>query len=191
MMDICFIGTNVEVVDAWHQHPFRCADVTIEQGDILDAHVGCIVSPANSFCLMDGGLDLAIAKRWPNLMAPAMEVIVGSSLCFYTDDNPVKAVIAAPTMRVPMRLHARTVNPYLASKAALQMARQLDFSCIAIPGMGAGVGGVPPKMVARQMWLAVKHFRDPPPHPQSSREAKRAHVAIYSDTSRSPELDGE
>ena len=67
-------------------------------------------------------------------------------------------MIAAPTMRVPMPLGA-TLNPYLATRAVLLLVRDGALAgqveTVAFPGMGTGVGRVPPGICARQMRAAV------------------------------------
>jgi O-acetyl-ADP-ribose deacetylase (regulator of RNase III) len=70
-------------------------------------------------------------------------------------------VIAAPTMRVPMPLPSDTVNPYLATLAALHRAASIPYlGSVAFPGMGTGIGGVTPTACARQMRMAYETFTE-------------------------------
>ncbi|MEO1654414.1 MAG: phage tail protein, partial [Bacteroidota bacterium] len=80
-----------------------------------------------------------------------------------TNHSDFPYLISAPTMRTPMTIH-RSPNVYLAMKAILLLwkyAKMPDGSpfqeicqSIAIPGLGTGVGQMPPLVCARQMRLA-------------------------------------
>ena len=58
--------TNSMVVAAWSHHFSDTDRVFVSQGDIRDlpdGHVDAVVSPANSFGFMTGGID-AVYKGW-------------------------------------------------------------------------------------------------------------------------------
>jgi multimeric flavodoxin WrbA len=57
---------NIEVVEAWGHHFKDIDEVKISVGDIfeLTANVDAIVSPANSFGYMDGGIDRVYLDRF-------------------------------------------------------------------------------------------------------------------------------
>lgn len=59
-----FRDRNLDVVEAWREYFQSAKDVTVSQGDIFDAPADAIVSPANSFGFMDGGIDLAYSYRF-------------------------------------------------------------------------------------------------------------------------------
>ena len=134
-------------------------------GDILDTGCAAIVSPANSFGFMDGGLDLALARRFgwgvaeavqQEIMARSLgELLVGESVVVPTRDRTVRWLIAAPTMRAPEPLRT-TVNPYLAMKAVALACRGFGIPSVACPGLGTGIGEVNPLTAARQMARAWK-----------------------------------
>ena len=82
---------NDKIVEAWKQHigqlSLSYVEVTYECADIVnvvtahDKMIDCIVSPANSFGLMDGGIDLAICKLYGGMIQKRfMFVITESSL---------------------------------------------------------------------------------------------------------------
>ena len=54
---------NIKIVDSWKSvfHNFGCYydDIDISCGAIFDLTADAIISPANSFGFMDGGIDLA------------------------------------------------------------------------------------------------------------------------------------
>ena len=56
-MQLWLVDSNRELVDAWHKEFEGFKNVFIEYGDILEIAENTIVSPANSFGFMDGGID--------------------------------------------------------------------------------------------------------------------------------------
>jgi O-acetyl-ADP-ribose deacetylase (regulator of RNase III) len=153
--------------DAWRTHFGAQPDVEILGADICHVDCDAVVSPANSFGFMDGGLDHALSERfgWSLQLTvqkaiaarPIRELLVGEALIVPTGDQRTPWLVSAPTMRVPMRLR-QTVNAYLAMKAILcaSMAHAAapPIRSVAIPGLGTGVGALPPQVAARQMWAA-------------------------------------
>ncbi len=138
----------------------------------------CMVSAANSFGLMDGGVDAAIIRFFGHALMERVqqrilteylgEQPVGTSLIVETE-HPTRPFIAhTPTMRVPMSI-ARTDHVYLAMWAMLLAVRRHNLSgaeprihIVACPGLGTATGKVPPYEAARQMALAYTHFLEPP-----------------------------
>jgi O-acetyl-ADP-ribose deacetylase (regulator of RNase III) len=55
---------NAAVVEAWRQHFAGCQDVEVSHGDIFHEPADAIVSPANSFGFIDGGIDMAYSQRF-------------------------------------------------------------------------------------------------------------------------------
>lgn len=88
----------------------------------------CIVSPANSFGIMDGGIDLAISRHFGwQLMERVQERIIneflgeqpiGTSIIVETNHKEHPFLAHTPTMRVPMDI-SHTDNVYLAMWAML------------------------------------------------------------------------
>ncbi len=56
-MRIILAAVDAQLADAWERHCGSLESVTIHLGSILDLRVDAIVSPANSFGFMDGGID--------------------------------------------------------------------------------------------------------------------------------------
>ena len=137
----------------------------------------CMVSPANSFGLMDGGIDAAITRFFgDHLPARVQQEIldrflgeqpVGTSLIVPTGDPAHPYLAHTPTMRVPMTI-ACTDTVYLAMWAALLALRQHNrenprpIRHLLCPGLGTGVGEMPYPEAARQMATAYRHFCHPP-----------------------------
>ena len=131
-----------------------------------------LVSPANSFGYMDGGLDLIYSQHFGwDLEKRVREVLleehhgelpVGSAAVVPTGRRPQRWLISAPTMRVPMNV-ARTTNAHLAFRASLLAAiAHPEIQSFACPGLGTGEGRMPPRRCALQMryaWEAVLEGR--------------------------------
>jgi O-acetyl-ADP-ribose deacetylase (regulator of RNase III) len=181
-------------------------DVSVTETSILDVTCDAIVSPANSYGFMDGGIDAIYMEHFGEIVQTRVrksilcehhgELLVGSATIVETDDDKIPFLIAAPTMRVPMWLGPETVNPFLAMRAVLLLVREGTFTTgrvtgkaikdsikrIAVPGLGTGVGGVPFPVCARQIAQAVTEYRDAKYClPQSWSEASESHIRLYSD----------
>jgi O-acetyl-ADP-ribose deacetylase (regulator of RNase III) len=164
--------------EAWLKAFDGLPNVEIVQGyfEQLPAY-DCMVSAANSFGLMDGGVDGAITHFFgEQLMARVQERIlreyrgeqpIGTSLIVETGHELHPYIAHTPTMRVPMSI-AETDNVYSAMWAMLLAvdrhnqgaARPLEV--VACPGLGTATGRVPFAKAAAHMALAYRRFLDPP-----------------------------
>lgn len=202
---IVLVDLDKSVVEAWRT---ICGDmqvIEIKHASIFEADCDALVSPANSFGFMDGGLDLRISQffGWhvQDRVQQAIktkhhgELLVGTAAIVPTDHPKIPYVISAPTMRVPMILGLSTVNVYLATRAVLLLIKhgtldnghpvQAAVKTVAIPGMGTGVGRVPPIICARQMRQAIEEVVfDQYTFPQSWFEVQTRHQRLYADDSR-------
>ena len=136
-----------------------------------------MVSAANSFGLMDGGVDLAIICYFGvELMDRVQEKIirdylgeqpVGTSIIVETANAKHPFIAHTPTMRVPMSI-ATTDYVFVAMWAMLVAVHQHNGQAerktrsIACPGLGTSCGMVPPEEAARQMALAYRWSLEPP-----------------------------
>ncbi|ECA5249485.1 phage tail protein [Salmonella enterica] len=139
----------------------------------------CMVSAANSFGLMDGGVDAAITAYFgPQLQERVQQNIireylgeqpVGTAFVIETGNSKHPWLVHAPTMRVPLIIDG-TDAVYNATRAALLAIFQHNKSTregrkiksVVFPAMGAGCGQVSPDSVARQMKLAWDSFINRP-----------------------------
>lgn len=64
MKTILLIYRQPELGEAWHECFSAQPGIRILEGDITAAPCDAVVSPANSFGFMDGGLDLALCERF-------------------------------------------------------------------------------------------------------------------------------
>ncbi|HCO5016970.1 TPA: macro domain-containing protein, partial [Escherichia coli] len=135
----------------------------------------CMVSAANSFGLMDGGVDAAITAFFGTQLQTRVqnhimreylgEQPVGSAFVIETEDNHHPWLVHAPTMRVPLTIDG-TDAVYNATWAALLAIFQHNKNAITdrkiktvvFPAMGAGCGQVPFESIARQMKQAWDNF---------------------------------
>jgi O-acetyl-ADP-ribose deacetylase (regulator of RNase III) len=162
-MRIALWDTNPEIVSAWARQFGPHKNVTFGCGDLLHARVDAVVSPANSFGFMDGGIDLAyrsffgarVERRLRELIAmrPERELPVGQALVIPTGHPRITRLVVAPTMRMPMRI-AGTNQAYLASWAAFKRASEVrdpPIETLGMPGMGTGIGAMDPEECSQQM----------------------------------------
>lgn len=169
-MNIILAAIMPKLIDAWKEFFVAEDSVSIIEGDITKIECDAIVSPANSFGFMDGGLDYELSERFgwdleKKLQQcirelPEGELLVGQAILLETGDNAVPFLISAPTMRVPTNFNIDTsVNAYLAMKAILIKAKSENrISTVAIPGLCTGVGRMQPMIAARQMFQAYKEI---------------------------------
>lgn len=167
-------------------------DVDVVSGDICHVDCDAIVSPANSFGFMDGGLDLALSERFgwglqgevQEMIAarPMGELLVGEAISVPTGDSAVPWLVVAPTMRVPMRLR-QSINAFLAMKAAMieaiSLARRSSVKTVAVSGLGTGVGGMPVRVSSAQMRTAFNEVAlGQIAYPRDFAEAQKRHVSL-------------
>jgi O-acetyl-ADP-ribose deacetylase (regulator of RNase III) len=199
-LKITLAAPDPALARAWRA-AFADTDVIVTDASILEVECDALVSPANSFGFMDGGIDaiysehfgwdLQLKLRRKILGQHHGELLVGAAALVETGNERHPYLIAAPTMRVPMTLEPETIAPYLATRAALLLIRfgQIDnrpvsdhVKSAAFPGMGTGVGRVPAEICARQMRTAYNEvvlgdFE----LPTSWAEASERHQLLYTD----------
>src|SRR4051812_43983254 len=56
-LKIILAAVEHDLADAWERHCGELPDVAVHRGSILDLQADAVVSPANSFGFMDGGID--------------------------------------------------------------------------------------------------------------------------------------
>jgi O-acetyl-ADP-ribose deacetylase (regulator of RNase III) len=207
-LNIVLSALEPELAHAWQRFCGDLPNVTVHCGSILDVHCDAVVSPANSFGFMDGGIDHLYSRHFgwhvQRRLQEAIrekhhgELLVGHSEIIATDNAQIPFLVAAPTMRVPMILRD-TVNPYLAARATLLLIKHSSFEngpftgeslasviqTVAFPGLGTGVGKVGPNICARQMRAAIDEVvLDRNQFPQTWADAQSRHQLLYGDRFR-------
>lgn len=178
-MNIFLCAVDPRLARAWRQalpQTFGPAVAQVVEGDILSLQADAVVSPANSFGFMDGGLDALYTRFFgPQLQERLQrmireqadgELLVGQALPVETGHARIPWCISAPTMRVPRRLESAE-PAYLATRAAVRCALAVGVESVAIPGMGTGTGGLPPESAARAMLRGIQDVFFPRPFPAS------------------------
>lgn len=169
-MKIYLCAREDDLFNAWKLFCGHHDFVTVTRQDIMSIDAEALVSPANSFGFMTGGIDL----HYRNYLGQSIEddlrrdidlnfcheLLVGQATHVKVFNSPqlvkYKYMIAAPTMRVPENV-SHTINAYLAVKAALIEALCIKVSSIVFPGLGTGTGGMLPEDCAKQVNAAINY----------------------------------
>jgi O-acetyl-ADP-ribose deacetylase (regulator of RNase III) len=141
------------------------------------AEYDCMVSAANSFGLMDGGVDAAIRDYFglelvQRVQARILEDFlgeqpVGTSFIVETGHADHPYLAHTPTMRVPEDI-AGTDAVYRATWAMLLAVHRHNgkrgrlIRTVACPGLGTMTGRMPFSEAAAQMAAAWRHYQSPP-----------------------------
>jgi O-acetyl-ADP-ribose deacetylase (regulator of RNase III) len=151
--------------------------VEVIAGDYFQRPADAIVSPANSFGIMDGGLDLAIRDQFGFPVERKVqeliddkyhgELPVGSAEVVATDHPRWRYLVVAPTMRVPEPIPF-TIHAYLAFRAALVAVKnhnkglgRREIDSLVCCGLGTGIGKVSANKCAMQMRAAYQVMTRP------------------------------
>lgn len=176
---LMFRDRKPEMALAWVQYFSDRGPWSVGSGNILREEADAIVSPANSYGHMDGGIDLAyrahfglkIQNRLQKVIAERFDgkLPVGRAVVIPTSNRRIPRLIAAPTMETPSSIEG-TQNVYHAMRAVLETVllfndrqlRNLDPTIreVLIPGMGTGVGRMDPFDAAEQMKRAIDTLAD-------------------------------
>ena len=185
------LDRNPAMVEAWKKLSFEKVsskvEVEIVESDFIKfmedtkGAMDFIVSPANSFGVMTGGLDGAITKyfglQMQNRVFWYMDKKFGGYLpvggimavpC-YPSNDPTQLLVV-PTMREPEPI----VDPrviYDCARSVFQFMNKSDGYNILVPAFGAATGKVPYDLVATMMWLAYEdvYVQDKPNRDVKSR----------------------
>lgn len=191
---IYLIDHRTTLVNAWKEVFINDEIFHPVEGDYFSVQTDCMVSPANSFGIMDGGLDRAIRdtlgyEMEGNLQREIIEqyhgeLPVGSALIIETGHAKWPHLICAPTMRIPEDV-SNSLNAYLAFRAILLAIRQFNASqskakinSMVCPGLATGVGNIDPRKCAAQMRVAY-HFMYKPARTGSFKEIHEVHRKLH------------
>ena len=173
-MKIYLLDKNQGMVKAWKSYFCNCKDVEIVNmylEDFLSIYdVECVVSPANSYGLMDGGYDLAISEYFGWGLSKKVqskilndyfgEQLVGTSIIVDIEGTD-KKLIHTPSMRSPSRIKDPMVV-YYCTRATLMCAIKNDINSIVIPAFGGNCGGLDFDVIAHLMKEAYEQVTNPP-----------------------------
>jgi len=185
------------LADAWKKNiqekltSAEAAHFTVRES-LLDAvpdTFDCILSPANSFGIMDGASDLVISQMFAQATNCDIAAVIDAAqrhiYAAWNGFQPVgtseiipmssfgqnrfrcKYVAHTPTMRTPMNVRWDKEIVYRCFWAMLNAIRRHNetqpaekrIQSVLCFGLGTGVGGIPPDVCAAQMILAWKNYR--------------------------------
>lgn len=192
---VLLVDRSQEMADAWSRSFAGCEGVQPICGDYFSRPADAMVSPANSFGVMDGGLDLYIrdalgvevqARVQKRILRDSHgELPVGQAVLVDTEDARWPRLVVAPTMRVPESV-AHTVNAYLVFRAVLLCLARFNaanpespIDSVVCPGLCTGIGAMDFERSATQMRMAYDQVRGSGRVP-SFREIRQAHGALLS-----------
>ncbi|MER5423464.1 macro domain-containing protein [Streptosporangium roseum] len=176
LLKVVLVDVNAKVVQAGRAAFADTPEVEIHKGSILTRHVDAWVSPTNSRGRMDGGVDAAIKRHLgAGIQLRVQRAIrdrfggslpVGSAVCVPSGATNPKFLISTPTMVESVQDVSETLNVALACAAAFQAIHMQNekepgsIESVALVGMGAATGGVPPRVCANLMWTGYTLFND-------------------------------
>ena len=165
------VDCDKDVADAMKSAFRDFPEVSVACANIVDVARTCVVSPANGFGYMDGGVDLAYSQFFGRELEDRVRAAiatreeghlpVGSSLVVSTGLARIPYMIVAPTMVMP-----EAVDPLHAARAMTAVLRaqrrhEAVLSAVFCPGLATGVGLVSPCIAAMHMAAAYREWRRP------------------------------
>ncbi len=169
---VTLCDTNEEVALALASQFQYSSGVRIIWGNALKIKTDAIVSPANSFGDMGGGIDKVIDDLYKGEAQKKViktirndylgELPVGTALILPMSYRKLPYLIVAPTMRIPGNVSG-TLNAYLAMRASLVAVLKHNETCdkkirdVVVPALCTGVGRMPFKESAQQMLKAYEN----------------------------------
>lgn len=173
-MKIYLLDKSQGTTEQWQRYFAEDADVEVVNmyfEDFMNSHdVECVVSPANSYGLMDGGYDRAISEYFGwDLMKVVQkkildecfgEQLVGTSI-IVDIPNTNKKLIHTPTMRVPSNIKDPMIV-YYCMRSVLMLAIREGIQSIVIPAFGGACGGLRSDVIAYMMKVAYMQVMNSP-----------------------------
>ena len=168
-MELHLVDISNEMVEAWKKEFSEYENVYVSLGNILEFAENTIVSPANSYGYMDGGIDrvyrdffgIQIERTVQDEISKGEEnfLPVGSSIVVNTNHSQIPYMIVAPTMFLPEPITPE--NCFYAMSAILNAydRNSKHMNKIFCPGLGTGVGCVTPSDSAREMAHAYQKWQ--------------------------------
>ena len=187
------IDSKPELCEKWRQVFSSYPEVEVLSGDYFQQSADAIVSPANSFGIMDGGLDLAIRNELGfQIETDIQEVIlnkyhgempIGNAEIINTNHDRWSYMISAPTMRIPENINY-TLNTYIAFRAILiainnfnELVPKKPIKSLVCSGLGTEIGSMEPIKCAAQMRAAYKLIKEPA-RISSFAEIHKSHLSL-------------
>lgn len=162
---LTLVDADAHVAEALSKAFADVSQVRVLHCDIVTVARGAVVSPANGYGYMDGGVD----ARYSAFFGPSLELRVqdaiaraggpplpiGTSLVVETRHAAIPWLVVVPTMILPETVdatHAYRAARALFRRMASEPNRLREVFC---PAMATGVGGVAPDDAAEAMRRAL------------------------------------
>jgi O-acetyl-ADP-ribose deacetylase (regulator of RNase III) len=173
-LTLVLVAVDAAMARAWRALAEGHEGLVVHEGSITDVDADAVVSPANSFGFMGGGIDAVYARWFPGISDRVRaasgadhggELPVGEAVIVPTGVERPAWLVSAPTMRMPgERLPPDGGAARAAAGAVLRLWRDGSLPdgtpvrdtvrTIAMPGLGTGVGGLSPDVCAAQVGAA-------------------------------------
>ena len=174
MKNIIIFDINVDFVkEAGRLSKYGIKIIKSDVENLIDTtQIDTIVSPANSFGFMNGGIDKVYMGLFKGIQMTVQNRIVGftntinlgkaylpigSAITVPTGNPKCPNLICAPTMHLPGNIR-NTNNIFLCFTALIYLSKMNPSSIIACPGLGTGVGALTPKYAVDQIEMAILQY---------------------------------
>lgn len=183
-----------ELAEAWDRYFQDIPEIQPSVGDIFEFPADAVISPANGFGFMDGGIDRVYSEylgwhvqdRLRTLLREQYhgELPVGWAVLIETVHPEIPYMISAPTMRAPTDV-SQTLNAYLAFRAALRVIQKKNIEqpgtikTVLCPGLATGTGEMSVEICAKQMHTAyIEVIHNQPFQPSGVNESILEHYRL-------------
>lgn len=179
---IMLVDTNLDVIAALQKEFLWNDRVVVAAGDYFSVPTNAIVSPTNSFGVMDAGLDKLIVEELGRGVQKTVTYTINRyhqgylpvgtaehSLSYSLTSGRYVNVISAPTVSMSGDDVSKTINAFLAFRAALlcvckanrlvvqhNLASEMKILTMTCCGLCTGIGLMSPERAARQMRIALE-----------------------------------
>ena len=141
---------SADLVREWRSAFRAFPEVVLEQGDILASAHTALISPANSYGYMNGGVDLAYRNFFGVQIEHAVQrkikeiagayLPVGQALLVETGHDRIPYLISAPTMFIPEPIDSGACHAAMFAALTVALEHRDTWEAVFCPGMGTGVG---------------------------------------------------
>jgi O-acetyl-ADP-ribose deacetylase (regulator of RNase III) len=175
-LKVVLVDINRAVTAAWRAAFADVPEVEVVRGSIVRRAADAWVTPTNARGSMDGGVDAVVNRHHGGRIQGLVQaeigrtygglMPVGAATCVPTGGVRPRFLISTPTMVASAEDVSATLNVALACAAAFQAVHMQNaaepgsIESVALPGLGAATGRVPPRVCANLMWTAYTLFRE-------------------------------
>ena len=175
-LKITFVDPNEIICEELRKCFLSNDSVNVVTGIFSDVKkYDCIVSPGNSFGLMDGGIDYYIVDYFGKIVMENVQKRIlsdfrgeqpcGTSIIVETGNINHPWIAHTPTMRIPSKIFDGDVYRSMWSMLlAVWNFNKVEsrINEILCSGLGTGYGQVKPEIAAHEMYAAWNNFHNPP-----------------------------